>query len=145
MIDILRKFEKIEIVHDYSDEPRSGIADYYGKPYWFECIFDTQKDEYSNEYWLTPVTTQTVELCKERFEIFLRWRQAFDDAKVDLSTHPSLPGDRERLRQIETGIGVALEANANQRFKARGETRLVRKHPKIALLSDFEIRWSSKE
>src|SRR5579864_5985121 len=88
-------FENVQVVHDYWDGPRTGIAEHGGRPHWFENIFDEQQDDYSDLFWLTPLSDNAVRLAQQQAAIFLRWRQAFDKGEVDLSTHPALPDDRE--------------------------------------------------
>ena len=40
---------------DYYDRPRKGIANYRGQPHLYECIFDEEKDDYSELFQLTPL------------------------------------------------------------------------------------------
>ena len=62
-------FEAVFTVRVYYDGPRSGIANYQGKPHFYDCIFDEAKDDYSDEYWLTPIDSATFELAMEDWEI----------------------------------------------------------------------------
>src|SRR5579864_4499561 len=99
-----RRFENVNVVHDYWDGPRTGVADYGGRPHWFENIFDKEKDDYTNLFWLTPLSDNALRLAQQQAEMFLRWRQAFARGEVDLSTHPALPGDREAYERLAAAI-----------------------------------------
>jgi hypothetical protein len=56
---------------DYYDGPRKGIANYQGKPHFYECIFHEAKDDYSELFRLTPRDSETYQLAMEDWHI---WR-----------------------------------------------------------------------
>ena len=49
-------FEEVFTVTDYYDGPRSGVANFNGKPHFYESIF--RDNNYSDIYWLTPVSNE---------------------------------------------------------------------------------------
>jgi hypothetical protein len=116
----LRTVERVYTIYEYSDQPRSGIANYKGKAHWFENIFDETSDEYSNDYWLTSLSASQLADAEEQFQIFWRWRQAFDRGEVDLSTHPALPEDVGRYNELKNRIQNAVNSKVTQRFKVSG-------------------------
>jgi hypothetical protein len=116
----LRTVERVYTIYEYSDQPRSGIANYEGKAHWFENIFDETSDEYSNDYWLTSLSASQLADAEEQFQIFWRWRQAFDRGEVDLSTHPALPEDVGRYNELKNRIQNAVNSKVTQRFKVSG-------------------------
>jgi hypothetical protein len=132
----------VRLVWEYWDEPRSGVADYNSMPHWFECLFDEDRDEYSHVYWLTPLDDSLFELLKERNSIFLRWRDAFGRGEVDRSTHPALPSEAERSRELESEIRQGIASRANQRFKVRGRFQLLTGATFSGELSDFGVEWA---
>jgi hypothetical protein len=91
---------------------------------------------------LTPLTINAFDLVKQRREIFFRWRQAFDQGEVDLSTHPALPQDRERYEELDVAIEAEIKANASRRFKQRGEMKVLGDPAPSANLSAFQVKWS---
>jgi hypothetical protein len=93
---------------------------------------------------LTPVDGETSKLCREQAAIFLRWRQSFDEGKVELSTDTSLPHGRARYRDLETIIATALAPNQHQRFKAFGTMKRMEK-PRNLAMSHFEVAWTAVE
>ncbi|HYX69796.1 MAG TPA: hypothetical protein VE825_11730 [Terriglobales bacterium] len=133
--------EAVHLIHGYQDGPRTGIADYQGHPHWFECIFDDEQDDYSDRYWLTPLDSAIVELAKERFEIFFRWRKAFDSGQVDLSTHPALPQEAQRHRELDDAIQEGVAARSKQRFRVRGKFIPLSGPKRVKSSSRFQVRW----
>ena len=101
-------YERVYTVIDYYDGPRKGIADYRGKPYLYECIFDESKDDYTDAFHLAPVDAQTFQLAMEDWGIWQRWELAYHTGKVDLSTHPALPNERERHTELRTILQQVL-------------------------------------
>src|SRR5258708_2878617 len=84
-------YERVFTVSDYYDGPRQGIADFHGKPHFYECIFDKVKVDYSDLFRLTPLNAETFNLAMEDWDI---WREdAYYAGKVDVDTHPALPQD----------------------------------------------------
>jgi hypothetical protein len=58
-------YEEVFTVMDYYDGPRKGFANFRGQPHFYDCIFDDDKDEYSDLYHLTPISQRVFELAKE--------------------------------------------------------------------------------
>jgi hypothetical protein len=52
-------------ITDYYDGPLNGIANFLGKPHFYERIFDAAQDDYSDMYRLTPVDEPTFRLAME--------------------------------------------------------------------------------
>jgi hypothetical protein len=102
----VEKVYTIESVHD--GRPLSGLADYEGRPHVYQCQFNEELDDWSDQYFLRQIDTDLLAL--ERHEIFLRWRAAFDAAKTTLNTHPALPSDRARYDGLQVLINDRLAA-----------------------------------
>lgn len=79
-------YETVFTVTDYYDGPRKGLANYQGKPHFYECVFDENRDEYSDQYRLTPVDEETFRLAMEDWEIWLKWETAFHAGKADINS-----------------------------------------------------------
>lgn len=88
--------QPVHTIDDYYDGPKQGIADFEGKPHYYEREFDEERDEYSDVFRLTPIADSIFELAMEKSGIWWRWRNAFDSGKVMLDTHPALPEERSR-------------------------------------------------
>lgn len=101
-------YETVFTVTDYYDRPRKGLANYQGKPHFYECVFDENQDEYSDQYRLTPVDEETFRLAMEDWEIWRRWEIAFHTGKADTNSHPALPEDLPRHQELRRILDPAL-------------------------------------
>ena len=86
---------------DYYDGPLKGIADYQGQPHLYERIFDESKDNYSESFRLAPLDAETVHVALEDWAIWQRWELAYHAGRTDLSTHPALPHESKRHKELE--------------------------------------------
>lgn len=68
---------------------------------WFERVFDEEADEYSDEFEVTRLPGEAVEVALETERLFERWLAEFNAGKVPLATHPALPEDREKIGQLD--------------------------------------------
>lgn len=141
MVKTEPEFELVHAVYDYWDQPRSGVADFKGKPHWFERIFDEKRDEYSSEFWLIPLSSKGMVLVKQQFDIFLRWREAFDRGEVDHSTHPALPQEKETFESLQLALEKELAGEAAHRFKMVGQFKILGSPAQPANISSFQVRW----
>ena len=114
-------YEGVYSVLDYYDGPRRGIADFEGRPHLYESLFDSQVDEYSEIYLLTPVNQEILQLAMEYWETWTRWRAAFDKGKATRETHPALPIDRMRHDELKVVLDKVLvsDHSASTRAKAK--------------------------
>ena len=122
--------ERLYTITDWFDGPRLGIADYRGGPHLYESRWDDALDFWEGEdreenycyyYWLSPIAADVFALGLEKWEIWKRWRYAWDQGEVDISTHPALPEDRERHDQIELLLGDALKPGRPSSFLMIGD------------------------
>jgi hypothetical protein len=136
------QYELVHTVKDYYDGPRSGIANYTGSPHFYDCIFDEQKDDYTDLFRLTPIAPETFNLAMEDWEIWRRWEIAFHSGKTDLSTHPCLPQDYRRHHEIKPILDRKLVTDPKiaitrvGKFEAIGNARLP-----TSLLRELEVKW----
>ena len=141
MAELQEDLDPVYLVFDYWDEPRTGVAGFRGVPQWFENIFDEIRDEYSSEYWLTPIGSDAVETATEMAKIFSRWRVAFDSGKTDRSTHPALPDEKDEYYKLKASLEQHLAARQSMRYKVHGEFKLV-----DSLSSSgrtFQVKWAA--
>jgi len=101
-------YETVFTVTDYYDGPRQGIANFKGEPHFYDCIFDEERNDYSNLYRLTPVSPHIFDLAREDWAIWERWEAAFHDGNTTQESHPALPEDRVRHEEIRAVIDSAL-------------------------------------
>lgn len=113
--------ETVFTVTDYWDGPRQGIANFQGKPHFYDCVFDEQENGYSNFFRLTPIDEEAFRLAMEDWAIWRRWYLAFHSGQTDISSHPALPEDAERHRQLKEILEKKLVTD-----QAKAETRIGR-------------------
>jgi hypothetical protein len=89
-------YEMVYTILDWYDGARAGVADLTGKPHYYECRWDDAKDEWSEIWLLKPIDQETFRLALEDWQIWERWRAAYDEGRVTIETHPAFPEDRAR-------------------------------------------------
>jgi hypothetical protein len=104
-------YEEVFTVTDYYDGPRQGVANFGGKPHFYDCIFDESMSNYSDLYRLTPITKRIFELAKEDWSIWERWEAVFHAGNASRESRPALPQDRARLEEIRTVLDSALKTD----------------------------------
>ncbi|MBI3650378.1 MAG: hypothetical protein HY231_04955 [Acidobacteria bacterium] len=113
-----------DIVHtitDWYDGARGGIADLDGVPHYYECRWDDATNDWSDVYLLNRIDEETFRLAMEDWQIWLRWRKAFDEGRTNLETHPALPEDRQRHNELEEVLAKRLVINDESLIQAKGE------------------------
>jgi hypothetical protein len=113
--------EPVLIIDDWWDGPKTGVALYGGRPHYFERIFDEALDDYSDRYRLMPLNATDLRTFEEQAEIFQRWSNAFDNGETDRSTHPALPGERERSKALDVDRQKILESARAAQFEVIGK------------------------
>jgi hypothetical protein len=131
-------FEEVYTVEDYWDGPRIGVANYHGTPHHYSCVFDEVKDDWTNIYFLKPMDEETLRLVLERWQIWLRWRAAFHEGKVSLDSHPTLPEDEARYKDLVAILSSRLIVDPEKDIKAEG-------HFKRSSLNDGEQEFGSHQ
>ena len=136
-------YEIVFTVRDYHDGPRSGVANFHGIPHFYECVFDETKDDYSNSYLLTVLSQEVFKAATENWEIFLRWRAAFDSGMVNRETHPALPQDKSRYEETKQLLDEALGSGRGKAIMARGEFEgLGQPNLSRDVLTPWQVKWS---
>ncbi len=136
-------YEEVFTVTDYYDGPRKGIANFNGRPHFYECIFDEVRDEYSDSFRLTPITQRIFELAKEDWAIWKRWEFAFHSGKATLESHPALPQDAERHERIRAVLDSALATHEAICTTQRGSFERLGsgEYPK-GVMRPLQVRWT---
>jgi hypothetical protein len=122
--------EEVHLVLDYWDGPREGVADYGGTPHYFRAVFDEKRDEWTDVFILSPLDLDTYRMVIERHEIWQRWQQAFDSGAVTIDSHPALPEDTNRNKELaeiierKTEIDTITAIRLKVSFEADDRTKL---------------------
>ena len=135
--------EQVFTVHGFYDGPRGGVAHYGGVPHAYRSLFlDYERDadgkRLDDVFLLKRIDSRLFDLALEDWEIFLRWRAAFDAGDVDLSTHPALPKDKPRHDAIHDEVETALQIEDDDPEAQRARARFEYKRGDWATF----VRWS---
>ena len=84
----------------------------------------------TSEYRLMEIDGDLLNLLVEDFQIFLRWRAAFDRRATTLDTHPALPDERVRQEALKAAIG-----DRNRLVPERSKVMC----PRFKRLAEFEF------
>ena len=134
--------EQVYMVWDYYDGVRSGIADYFGKPYYFEPSLNFDEDDEIPEYALKPIDDETLAIAQEQWTIYRDWEIRFHSGKEDTDSHPARGGPETHYAKLQAKLDAALEAESatvavGGRFKAKAE------QPELpyGCLREMEVEW----
>jgi hypothetical protein len=135
--------ESVFTVHEYHDGPRGGVANFHGVPHFYECIFDEKSDEYSDSYLLVAISQEAFKAALENWQVFLRWRKAFDSGYVGRDTHPALPGDKTKYEETKRTLDQAVASGRDKAIRVRGEFEaLGDPHLPRDAFMPWQVRWS---
>jgi hypothetical protein len=114
-------------VHDYHDQPRSGVCTYGGAPHLFDCVFDADDavDDYTNHYDLTPLSAERLALEAERHEMGKAWCAALLAGEESLRSMPALPEHMVRMAEILLLRQADDDQISHRTFRVRGEMPLI--------------------
>ena len=139
------KAETVYTVDDYYDGPRSGIADFGGRPHFYRSLYlENEKwDPDEDRFELSPVSAEVRDLAVEAFLLWQRWQVAsFAGTAAPRNTGDVavLPEDRARYFELEAALAPFLVINPVTRFVMRGE--FTGQSPRDQPLNGLTVRWT---
>ena len=136
-------FSRVLTVWDYYDGPRSGIAEYEGRPHYYESEWDEAAGVYAETFRLSPVDDETVHLALKQWKIWREWELAFSRGEKEESTHPALPGQDSTYAQLESEI-MARITSSTEFIRASGEFRAIAEQEDLprGVLRELEVEWT---
>jgi hypothetical protein len=120
------RFEPVHAVWDYSNGPRTGLADYKGAPHYFACLWDDEEHVYSSSFSLTPVDEDTFRIAVLQWDILRRWQVAFRSGEVTTETHPSHGGVDPRYDELTADLKARLARAERLPLRVLANFRVVR-------------------
>jgi len=114
-------FDIVHTITDWYDGARGGIATLEGKPHYYECRWDEEKDEWSEVYLLQQIDDETFRLAMEDWGIWLRWEAAYREGRTSHDTHPALPEERARHNELASILSDRLVISPESATKAKGD------------------------
>ena len=74
-------------VNDYWDGCVIGVAEFDNRHCIYERIFDEKTDDWSDNYYLTPINKSDFAIIMHDWERWKRWRSDFDKGSNTISSH----------------------------------------------------------
>lgn len=137
-------FQSVYFITDWWDGPKSGFANFNSRIHCFERIFDNEKDDWSNSYFIRPVSTEEYSLQIESYKLFLDWIIDND------STRPHPLSDIENKRYH--GVNQLLVEFEHQLYNGKyiGEFISIDKHDKeneneIYGFNNYKVKWTRND
>src|ERR1044072_3608439 len=112
--------EEVHLIIDYWDGPREGVADYCGTPHYFRAVFDEKKDEWSDVFILSPLDLDAYRLVVESHQIWQRWQQAYESGAATIDSHPALPEETKRSKELAEIIERKTEIDPITAIRMKG-------------------------
>lgn len=116
-------FEVVYTLPDWYDGPRRGIADCNGVPYLFESEWNDPKDMGADTFLLVPLHPDVFQLALEEWAIWRRWETAFHNGMTTNETHPALPDDRTRHKELRQLLEGRLIVDPSRAMRKKAEFR----------------------
>jgi hypothetical protein len=133
--------EKVYLVEIFWDFPISGIADFQGKP----CFFDLEEDsdeELDSNYNLIILEKGIFDLLIEKFELWKLFQDSFQKGEVREDSGPVLDKDKDRFEYLKNKIDAYLYSNRDQSIKMNATFNIIEEKQPINF-SEFEVSWFS--
>lgn len=121
--------ERVWTIHEWWDGPRYGIADLNGTPCVFESIFSDDLDDWTDEYVLTPITSEQFLLAMEDWQRWKVWRTAFDSGQTTTWT------------QGLDVAGMIKDSNPKHQLKRTGQF-IYAENAQWAYATGITVEWS---
>lgn len=138
-------YEVVFTVSDWYDGPRQGVADFQGRPHFYDCLFGTRLDGYTDQFRLTPISPSDLDLVLEDWAIWRRWERAFHSGETTQASHPALPAERARHEQLKSVLKHVLQTNTEQSIIQTGVFRATGQGSSSpGVMRDLEVKWSAE-
>jgi hypothetical protein len=135
------EFEEV-YSYDWYDGPRNRIANFNGKPYYFESQWEDINTDNPDSFKLSPISEELLSVAIRDWQLWQKWEEAYYQGLTTPESHPFLPentAEGQRLRQILKDQLLIDEANC---LKARAEFRPVdRIHKMNYGMKDLVVKW----
>ena len=116
--------DQVLSVTNWWDGPLEGVALFEGSPHRFARVEERKHSRgYSGVFKLTALSEETAALEAEQWAQWLRWRRAWEAGETPRETHPALPGDAARSKEICAMLAAAPTAEPVRRVGVFYESR----------------------
>ena len=137
--------ESVHMVWEIYDGPRSGIADLDGVPHYFECLFDEEKQDWSEKFDLKPISESLFENATEQWKIYRDWEEKYHSGNLSIDTHPGNRGVNPRYDWLEDNIKKEL-AKTNKSVSLFAAFHAADKQPDLpsGCVPTLEVKWQKE-
>ncbi len=138
------RYERVYMVWDIYDGPRTGIANVNGMPHYFSSIFDEAADEYSARFTVSPVGDEFLDRALRQWTIFRSWELQFHQGAAGLDTHPGHGGIDAEYDSTRTWLKGRMSALEPAPYSLTADFRAVagQDDPPHGVLRELEVAWS---
>jgi hypothetical protein len=138
-------YETVHTVWDYYDGPRSGIADFEGRPHYYNSEWDDNRNNYAADiFTIMPVDEETFSIALEQWKIWQEWEFAFHGGEVSEKTHPGIPGNHPKYEELEGILKRRISDSISERKRvfAKFRAHQGQTHSPIGVMRDLEVEWT---
>lgn len=130
-------FETVHTITDWYDGPRRGVALVNGRPHFFESCWNDVDSEEEALYFLTPISDELLAAAIEDWDIWKRWSSAHKSGNASMETHPALPLDRARHKQLDAFLKTHLVTDEHCKLSAFAKFRY-----NAETAPNMEVEWT---
>lgn len=130
-------FETVHTITDWHDGPRRGVAFVNGRPHFFESCWNDVDSGEETLFFLTPISDELLAAAIEDWDIWKRWSSAFKSGNGSMETHPALPSDRARHKQLDALLTTQLVTDENYKLSAFANFRY-----NTETVPNMEVEWT---
>ncbi len=135
-------FERVHLIWDLYDGPRTGIADFCSSPHYFSCIFEDKG--YSERFELHPINQVFFDLASEQWKIFRNWEMKFHTGKVTIETHPGNRSQNSRYDELEDILQKKIKELSKLQFKFEANFQVLSGQSALpaGVLRNLKVEWN---
>jgi hypothetical protein len=135
-------FERVHMIWDIYDGPRSGLTDYKGVPHYFNCIL-ADEGGYSEEFELFPIDSNFLSLAKEQWKIYREWEAKYHTGNEVLETHPGNRGLNTRYDELQDELDAKMKKLVKLDILCSANFQPLPNQSELpdVVLRDLEVEW----
>ena len=136
-------FEPVLMIWDYYDGPRTGLTQFNGRPHYFKCLWDEFKNNYSENYELSPIDASFLNASSKNWEYYRKWELNFHNGLVSVETHPENRGLNLEYDKLEDYLKERVATIKSLPVTYTPEFRPLPKkeHLPVGVLRELEAYW----
>lgn len=135
------------LIRDYFDGPRGGVAESFGQPHRYQYKWDKELDDWAENFILTPISNDIHALELEQWAIWRKWELAFHRGDVPQSSHPGVGGTDARYDELKRIIKDRSAEESPATWRATRLFRACSSQPEtpVGVLRELEAEWTDAE